>query len=136
MNTRTRAALTDRYSGDFWNDAPKSLVTIVAFASQNPRLDFRDYGDVAAYRSDSRRITSSWHDVNKAVNSCRIHGVTDADVKQAADGAFSGRLSFNGDGSIDYCAGQYWPTEYRAAAAAVLEYASRIAYRRNCEATV
>ena len=131
MNNRTRSALTDRYSGSFWNDAPAALVTVVAFAAQNPGLDFRDYGNVTAYRSDSRRITKSWHDVNKAANSCRIHGVTDDDVRKAAEVEFSGRLSFNGD-RLEYCTGQYWPTEYRAAAAAVLEYAAHLAYRRNC----
>jgi len=31
---------------------------------------------------------------------------------------------------IEYCTGQYWPTEYRKACASVLEYAARIAARR------
>lgn len=136
MNKKAIAALTD-YSGQFWTDAPALLVLVVEFAAQNPGLDFQDYGDRTAYRSDARRITNAWHDVAKAVQSCRIHGVTDGDLIQAAEGAFSGRLSLvvRSDKPelfrVDYCTGQYWPTEYRYAAAAVLEYAARIAYNRK-----
>lgn len=46
------------------------------------------------------------------------------EMGKALRGAFSGRLllreSREGGVELDYCTGQYWPTEYRAAAAAVL----------------
>ena len=41
----------------------------------------------------------------------------------ASERAFSGRLSIvenDGKVTIDYCTGQYWPTEYRAVVCAVL----------------
>lgn len=45
----------------------------------------------------------------------------DAEVLRVAmRGSFSGRLQFNERGELDYCTGQYFPTEYRKAAAAVL----------------
>lgn len=125
------------FAHDNYPDAPKSLIAIVGFAAQNPGLEFADYGDVAAYRSDSRRITKAWHDVKQAVNECRWAGVTDADILEASKGAFSGRLEVVPHGKgfrVDYVTGQYWPTEYRYAAAAVLEYAARIAARRNQKA--
>ena len=60
--------------------------------------------------------------------------MTDKEVIAAAPQAFSGRLTWEpygkqGDpnqGHVwNYCAGQYFPTEYRKAAATVLEYALR-----------
>jgi hypothetical protein len=43
-------------------------------------------------------------------------------MAEALRGAFSGRLEWHPDGYFDYCTGQYYPTEYRSAAAAVLEH--------------
>ena len=44
--------------------------------------------------------------------------------------AFSGRLSWDG-ASLSYCTGQYYPTEYRLAAAAVLRAALWDYWRAN-----
>jgi hypothetical protein len=109
-------------------DAPH-IVALTAFAAQNPGLDFRDYGDGPAYRSDSRSITKDWKRYAEALHAAYLAEVKDADVIEAATRAFSGRVSFvkRGKGiAVDYCTGQYWPTEYRAAAASVLEYATRM----------
>jgi hypothetical protein len=46
-------------------------------------------------------------------------GITAEHLTAAFPRAFSGRLSWDG-AKLDYCTGQYWPTEYRAAACAVL----------------
>ena len=50
------------------------------------------------------------------------YAVTDAQVIEASQWAFSGRMTWT-DAGWNYCTGQYWPTEYRAAVVAVLRYA-------------
>lgn len=115
----------------------------------------------AAYFSESRAITRDLRRVREALRAAYFAGATDADVIEATRSAFSGRLSIEripcrsesqqlayearktcggiaeappADSfkfRIDYCVGQYWPTEYRKACASVLEYAARIAARRN-----
>jgi hypothetical protein len=142
MNKRAQAVLMGGV-GCFtycnYPNPPKALIAVLGFAAQNPGLDFANYGDVTAYRSDSRHITKAWQDVKQAVTKCCYAGVIDSDILEASRITFSGRLSVesfnNPSGSlnyrVDYCTGQYWPTEYRYAAAAVLEQAARIALRRN-----
>lgn len=111
--------------------APRTLQAIAVYAAQNPGFDFRDYGDVSAYRSDSHRAQRQLRDVRQALHSAILSGATDADVFSACAHAFSGRLTVDASGRVDYCTGQYWPTEYRAACAAVLERAARIAHERQ-----
>jgi hypothetical protein len=62
--------------------------------------------------------------------------ITAADIIEASKRAYSGRLQINqtADGfDVDYCTGQYFPTEYRRAAACVLACAiwQRLAADRN-----
>src|SRR5208282_1873377 len=53
--------------------------------------------------------------------------ITADDLIAAAKRAYSGRLEIremiNGTIRIEYCTGQYWPTEYRRAVCAILAYA-------------
>ena len=140
MTTRpTAPTLTARARSVFpsWTDPstqPLALRAIAVYAAQNPGLDFRDYGDGPAYRTDARRITRDLRRCRDAMRSCVAYRITDDDVIDAARRTFSGRLTLTkrDDGciGIDYCAGQYWPTEYRAACAAVLEQVAREAYQR------
>ena len=100
------------------------LQALTKFAKQRPGLEFGNYGDVSSYRSEMRGITRSWRDYCELAQ--RVAGdsnITGNDLVSAATGAYSGRLSIvQSDDSvcIDYCTGQYWPTEYRNAACAVL----------------
>ena len=117
---------------------PASLRALAAYAAQNPGLDWRDYGWRAeGYRADARRITRDLQRCRDAMRSCVVYPIADADVIEAARHTFAGRLALElrADGSmrVDYCTGQYWPTEYRAAVAAVLEQVSREAYARASE---
>lgn len=102
MNERIRAAL-------------------IAFANQRPGLEPANYGSWSDYRAESRRITRQLHDFNALLT--RAPDATEAEWREAFR-AFSGRLSIvtRADGAIglDYCTGQYFPTEYRAAACAVV----------------
>lgn len=116
-----------------------AIAALVAFAAQNPGLDYRNYGSASSYRSDSRSITAALKRFTEALEECDQLGVTDADVIAEAPHAFSGRLEwaqanrsvdengvrFPAVSRWDYCTGQYFPTEYRNAAATLLEYAAR-----------
>lgn len=123
-----------------WTDPatlPATLRALAAYAAQNPGLDWRDYGHGPSYRADSRRITRDLQRCRDAMRSCVAYPVTDAQVAEAARHTFAGRLTLElrADGSVrvDYCVGQYFGTEYRAAVAAVLEQVAREAHRRTQE---
>lgn len=110
-----------------------AIVALTAFAAQNPGLEFANYGEVSSYRSEARGIAKDWHRFVAALKEASLYGVTDADVIAASKHAFSGRLTWTGKG-WDYCTGQYWPTEYRAAAATVLESATHAKKQAEAEA--
>jgi hypothetical protein len=136
MKNRTANAL----AGTCYNveNAP-AICALIDFAAQNPGLDFGNYGNHAAYGAESRSISQDWRRVKAALAEAAAEGVTDADVIAEAPHAFSGRLEWiaedneqtmRGGGVIThrsgwyYTTGQYWPTEYRKAAASVLEAAT------------
>ena len=93
--------------------------------NQRPGLDWRDYGNsYNAYKNDANNISKQRKEALKAL---RLFGYLDYDPETfntSCRWAYSGRLQviYNADKGwfIDYCTGQYWPTEYRQAAAAVL----------------
>lgn len=102
---------------------------LAAFIRMRPGLKFGNYGDHASYAKELRGITRDKRDAELLL--ARVRGeteITDRDLLEAAQSAFSGRLSIEThaaeaagrwDIKIDYCTGQYWPTEYRKAVAAV-----------------
>lgn len=86
------------------------------FISSRPGFDFHNYGDVTAYRADVREAGKQLADARALLRYVERSGVpvTDANFR-----SFGGRLSFDGE-RLDYTTGQYYPLEYRRAAAAVL----------------
>lgn len=130
-----------------------AIAQLVAFAAQNSGIELRNYYDPAerftrphawregyrAFRVEQRSISSEWRRFKQALITAHLEGVTDADVIAEAPHAFSGRLEWvQAHRSVDstgatspkqshwnYCTGQYFPTEYRSAAATVLEAAIR-----------
>ena len=91
-----------------------------AFIAKRPSLDARDYirdwrdaEGRAIYRSESRRITQQLNDARAMLDYCAYNGV-DLTAALRVSGA---RLFINANGALEYHAGQYWPTEYRAAVA-------------------
>lgn len=101
------------------------LAALSAFARQRPGLDFSNYGDCKSYNAEMRSITKTLADFHILRRSVELSdGITAEMLMEASRRAFSGRLSFtvrdNGAVAVDYCAGQYWPTEYRNAACSVL----------------
>lgn len=90
---------------------------------------------VAAYRTAQRHLARDKRDAETLLQAVRGRDSITADmILEASKHAFSGRLTIEatpvrdkkyaaefGSHSIklDYCTGQYWPTEYRRAVAAV-----------------
>lgn len=120
-----------------------------AWVSQRPGLDYGNYGDPVAYRAEVRSIGKdlqharaminyvAWHDsitaemiLDAADNGGRLsikvvpcHSVNQQSIYQARR-ATGGILEMPPADSwritIDYCTGQYWPTEYRPAVCRLL----------------
>jgi len=107
------------------------LGELAAFAASRPRLEYGNYGDRASYRAEVRGITRDLHHARALLAAVRLSGVTEAQLVTAFRGAFSGRLSWDGS-RLDYCTGQYYPTEYRKAVCAVLASALWAYYREDC----
>ncbi len=105
------------------------LDTLNAWANQRPGLEPRDYTDGTmegwrGYRREAAHITKDLQDYRalSAAVSWR-DSITADHLAEAFPRAWSGRLSMTEDGekvTLDYCVGQYWPTEYRRAACSVL----------------
>lgn len=104
---------------------------LAAWIRQRPRMEFRNYGDIKSYRAEVRSISRDKRDAELLLATVRNRdSITGEQLIEASKRAFSGRLSLiivEDDKTnvvekvtIDYTTGQYWPTEYRKAAAAVL----------------
>lgn len=97
----------------------KTIELLVKFVNQRPGLDFANYGDYKAYNLESRKISADKRDFHELL-SFALRRVADLDSKVECNlTKSSGRLTLK-DGKIEYCTGQYWPTEYRPAASRIL----------------
>lgn len=104
------------------------IAALRKFIAQRPGLEFGNYGDVSAYRSEMRSITKDRHHAETMLASVAWRDSITADaILEASKHAFSGRLTITeptpGRFVLDYCTGQYWPTEYRRAVCSVLSSA-------------
>tara|TARA_R110002126_G_scaffold596_5_gene3709 strand:+ start:598 stop:1107 length:510 start_codon:yes stop_codon:yes gene_type:complete len=106
------------------------LGALAAFAATRPGLEYGNYGDPASYRAEVRGITKDLHHARALLTAVRLSGITESQLATAFRSAFSGRLSWDGE-RLDYCTGQYYPTEYRRAVCAVLA-AALWAYFADC----
>jgi len=95
-----------------------------AFVNQRPRLEYANYGNAQTYRAELRGITRQRADALILLRAVELReSLTAQDLIEAFPRAFCGRLQLTenkGKPALEYCAGQYYPTEYRAAACAVL----------------
>lgn len=110
------------------------IEALAKFVRQRPGLEYGNYGDRASYQSEMRSIARDKREAQTLLAAISWRdSITADDLIAAAEGAFSGRLTIipatgpspYGDADtrewdIGYCAGQYFPTEYRKAVAAVL----------------
>ena len=113
------------------NEKSAILSALRAWIAQRPGFDPCNYTP-ASYRADCRTVARQRRDALEMLRFVEISGsITGAMLADSFKHSFSGRLSWNGV-RLDYCAGQYWPTEYRAAAAAVLAGAIWAWLRDEC----
>ena len=108
----------------------EQLITALAqWIKQRPGLEYGNYGDPTSYRAELRGIAKDKRDAEQLVRAVELSSITAEEFLKAFD-AFSGRLQWT-DKGLDYCTGQYWPTEYRRAAAAVCASALWNHYRED-----
>lgn len=102
----------------------KTVELLTKFVNQRPGLDFANYGDVKLYRSEMNEITKDLHDYRELISlalrryGSELEGKLNTYLKNN-----SGRLTLvesEGKEHLEYCTGQYFPTEYRPAANRVL----------------
>ncbi len=142
----------------YWpvHTAPAALVALVNLACERPGFDPYNYvspgtyGDaykrgVAAYRADARHAAKGLREVAAAARDAFFAGVTNDDLQHAAQGGrveleyrdLDRHLSSKPHDpprlgwTAHYCAGQYYPTEYRGAIARVIRDAATRAARRR-----
>lgn len=131
---------------------PRKTAIIAAlrkFVRQRPGLEFGNYGDVRAYRAELYQIGKDKRDAETLLYAVESRDTISADdLIKAAESAYSGRLTIKTaatgstwiDGEpqaawradISYCVGQYMPTEYRKAVAAVCARALWKYVREHC----
>ena len=108
-----------------------------AWVDQKPCLSFADYGDNKYYQQDYRGILQAKHDFYTILRQVELRDSLTADDLIKGFDSFSGRLSIAEDDDqnikLDYCTGQYWPTEYRSAACAVVASALWAFWRSDLE---
>jgi hypothetical protein len=94
------------------------LTALDAFIRQRPGLDYRNY-DRASYAAEVRSIGRDLRHARALLRAVELRpSITAAMLKEE----LSGRLSWDGK-RLEYTTGQYWPTEYRAAACRALSVA-------------
>lgn len=95
-----------------------------AFCAQRSGINFRNYGDRESFSGDYRPMLRAGADARAMLLwLAGRDGVTSEMLVCAAKSSNGGRLTIKDrDGScvVDYCVGQYFATEYRAALCRVL----------------
>lgn len=99
-------------------DKPTLVNMLRAFICQRPGFDPANYHNAASYRADARRALKDRDDALELLRYISWHDTITAD--HIASALHSGRLRLTPAGALDYTTGQYFPTEYRAAACNVL----------------
>ena len=115
----------------------KILQALTKFSQQRAGLEFGNYGNLKSFRSEQRSITRDLHDVRRLMSAVTWRdSITADDLIESSRHAYSGRLTIEendaGEIRIEYCTGQYFPTEYRKAVCAVLAYALWYYTRERC----
>lgn len=111
------------------------LQALDAFAESRPGFDPADYdGAPEAYRADARHALKHLHDARALLRAVSWRDGIDADALIAAK---HHRIDFVPSKSgntveVDYCTGQYFPTEYRAAVCHTLASALWDYFRDQC----
>jgi len=104
MNTPTKTELLDALRN---------------FIESRPGFDPHNYGSYRDLRADQRTATRQLHDARAML--AYVDGRDSITAEMLLANLNSGRLTWDrARGQLDYCTGQYYSIEYRAAAARVL----------------
>jgi len=114
------------------------LAALSRFINQRSGIEAENYfsrwndrDGIAVFRSEQRAIARDGKEARILLDIVRDREwITEEDLKNAFLRSWSGRLEWDGK-ALSYCAGQYFPTEYRKAACAVLSRAIINAYQRE-----
>ena len=94
------------------------LDALRAFICQRPGLEPGNYGNYADYRTEADRITRDRADALALLNAVAWRESITAEAMLVE---LHHRLTWDHErGTLDYCTGQYFPVEYRRAAASAL----------------
>lgn len=98
----------------------KLLTALRTFICQRPGFDPHNYSDRQSYAADVREAGAQRDDALALLAAIETRpSITAGDILAALSNA--SRLSWNAElGELEYCTGQYFPTEYRRAAASAL----------------
>jgi len=101
------------------------IAALYTFIAQRPGLEYGNYGEPVSYRAEVRAIGRDLTQARQLLRYVELRAsITADDIIEASKRAYSGRLTIvtrdDGKVSVDYCTGQYFPTEYRKAVCAVL----------------
>ena len=99
------------------------MQAVRSWINQKPSLEYANYGCPKACRAEYTAIQRDKKHAEYMLSVVNDYAFSMEDIESAMS-AFSGRLSLDiKEGRIigfNYCTGQYWPTEYRKAACAVM----------------
>lgn len=112
----------------------KALEALEDFVNSRPGFDPRNYDSARSYREDYSVALRDLHDARALLRAMRWRdSITEERVMQEAKGK---RLSLSrtqdGRVQIDYCTGQYYPTEYRRAVCRLLASVFWVYLREDC----
>ena len=102
------------------------ITAIRAFVAQRSGIEYRNYGSRESFMCDYRPMLRAGRDARALLAYVAACDSITADDIVKATRDYSGRLQLSerdGKVSVDYCTGQYFPTEYRRAACAVMSQA-------------
>ena len=108
-------------------NTPELKALLRAFVAQRPGFEHGNYNTLSAYRADQRRAMN-----DKADALALINAFPDEAARGFLTDVLKGRLSLEGD-QLEYTAGQYYPTEYRAAVCRAVSDALRALSRAQSQ---
>jgi len=89
------------------------IAALHKFVNRKPGLDYANYGSAIAYRAEVRAIGKQLQTARTLLRAVELSGGVTLEAMREALRP-SGRLSLLSNGELEYCAGQYYATEYRA----------------------
>lgn len=115
----------------------KMVTALYRFVNQRSGIEWANYGGSReAFLSDYRPILKRGKQAREMLRFVELSPSIGVKELSEASRAYSGRLQFKADKGavrIEYTTGQYFPTEYRSAACAVLAQAIWDYFGKDCE---